>query len=135
MNQVHIQLINEIYILTSIYLKKYICKNSLQEVSKYQKVMDEASVDVDERPRKEYAGVTIERFDDKYYLIASDIFDLTEGHILTDDDLKQLPVKINFTGQPFNFKTDQEKAFELLLRIFSNANKMQDPKFVSFPVG
>ena len=104
-------------------------------MSKYQKVMDEASVDVDERPRKEYAGVTIERFDDKYYLIASDIFDLTEGHILTDDDLKQLPVKINFTGQPFNFKTDQEKAFELLLRIFSNANKMQDPKFVSFPVG
>ena len=97
--------------------------------------MDEESVDIDDRPKREYARVTIDSFDNKYYMIASQVFDLTEGKVLSTDDLKELPVKINFTGQNFDFKTDQAEAFKLLVRIFYNANKMQDPEFVSFPIG
>ena len=107
----------------------------MQEVSKYQELKDSEQADIDDRPRKYYSKVTIEKVDSTYYMIASEVFDLSEGRVLSNDDLKLLPFHITYRGPEVQYRANQEEAFTLLMRIFINANKMQNPEFVSFPVG
>lgn len=120
---------------TEFYIYEISLSVSWQEVSRYQEKMDEDPSQRDERPRRDYTRVTIEKVNGSYFLIGEDIFNLSAGIVLTTEMVKELPFQINYTGPPIHYKTNQEEAFAILLRIISNANKMQDPRFVSFPVG
>ena len=105
-------------------------------MSKYQKRLDEQDPgERDNRRSFDYNKPTLEKFADKFYLIATDVFDLTDCTKLTDEDLRLLPIKINYTGLEIEYKTDTKEAYKLLLNIIGNFNKMQDPEFYSFPLG
>ena len=108
-----------------------------QEVSKYQELKNVDPVDIDDRPRREYSKVTIERLEvgGKWYMFGTEVFDLTTGTALTEEDLKNLPFQISYIGPEFHYKTDEKEAFSILLHIISNANKLQDDEFYSFPLG
>ena len=92
---------------------------------------------------KHFYKPTVERFPDKddptksnFYLIAGDVF-LVSGEVkkLSQDDIKELPITISWKGPLFSFETDEAKCFELLTKIIYDMNLMQDPRFVSFPLG
>ena len=90
----------------------------------------------DNRPYREYSRPTIEKMGDRHYLFASDVFDLTGGgKKLTEDELKEIPIRPTYTGEEFEYKTEEKEAFELLLGIISNGNKMQNEEFFSYPLG
>ena len=83
---------------------------------------------------------TVEKFDDgedaKYYLVAGELFSLTgELKQLTDEEIADLPVIISWKGPNVKFEMDEKECFRLLTEIIFDMNKMQDPRFVSFPVG
>ena len=90
------------------------------------------------RPKKavQYFKPTVEEFDEKYYLISSDIW-LLGGVLmmLTPEEAQELPVIICWKGDPCHFRSNEKETIELLCQIISDMNMMQNPKFVSFPLG
>ena len=83
---------------------------------------------------------TVEKFEEgedaKYYLVAGEVFSLTgELRQLTDEEIADLPVIISWKGPNLNFEMDEKECFRLLSEIIFDMNEMQDPRFVSFPVG
>ena len=79
----------------------------------------------------------MEEFDGQYLLISSDVWLLGGGEprILSPEEIKELPVIICWKGEPCHFQADKEKAIGLLCQIVTDMNLMQNPKFVSFPLG
>ena len=109
--------------------------NLLQEVMRYQERIN-SQQDIERRPHKEYDVPTIEKFNGNYYLIASDIYDLSNnGKIIDDEVLSQFPVIPCYVGDRLDFQDDEYEAYRLLMEIIGNFNKLQDPKFYSFPLG
>ena len=111
---------------------------TFQEVNKYQRDLDEKGPgNRDNRPRREYREPTIDKIGQKWYFVANDVFDLAEGgHKLDDDELKALPIRLCYFGENIQFKTDRKEAFWILMKLFTNANRLQpDAEFNSFPVG
>ena len=104
---------------------------------RYQQACDnEGPEDRDERPYKEYAKPTIEKLGTRYYLIASEVYDLTRwGQKLDDQELKDLPIRHSYIGKEVYYKYEKKEAFAILMRIISNANKLQDPEYLSFILG
>ena len=79
---------------------------------------------------------TVEQFGENYYLVATDIFILGgQTRKLTLEETWELPVTVSWKGPHFCFETDERKCVELLSKIFSDMNTMQNKKFVSFPLG
>ena len=95
----------------------------------------------------ELSSPSVEKIGDAYYWIAGS----AEVHLLnherneenkfyarklSPDEIAQLPVEIVYVGQEnLIFLDDEEKAFTILVSIIEKMNSMQDPKFVSFPLG
>ena len=106
-------------------------------MARYQDRKD--AEDVNERDstiQKDYTKLTVEKFDGRYYLIASEIYDLSGGgKCLSDGEKKSLPFNLTYSGPEVKFKTDEKTAYEILLRIISNANKLQDAQYYSFILG
>ena len=104
---------------------------------KYQQGLDnEGPEDRDERPFKEYSKPTIEKIGTRYYLIASEVYDLTRwGHKLDEQEMTDLPIRHCYIGKEVYFKSNKKEAFTILMRIISNGNKLQDPEFYSFLLG
>ena len=68
--------------------------------------------------------------------MAMDVYDLTRwGQKLDEEELAELPFKHCYNGKEVLYRTERREAFELLMRIVKNANKMQDPEFYSFILG
>ena len=79
---------------------------------------------------------SVELLAEEYYLIASDVFIISGStRKLTRHEIDELPVIISWKGPRFCFHTDEKKCYELLTEIFQDMNMMQNPKFVSFPLG
>ena len=74
---------------------------------------------------------------DKHYMIARDIFDLSRGgKKLTPAEVLNLPSQMSYRGPSKTvYKSNVNQCLTLLLRIFANANKLQDKEFPSFAVG
>ena len=105
-------------------------------MSYQDRLYEEGPENRDNRPRREYSRVTIEKFEGKHYLIASNVFDLSEGgRCLTEDEIQKLPVNPCYTGPELTYKTNEKEAFAILMKILANANRMQDPDFYSFSLG
>ena len=91
---------------------------------------------IDRRLHKEYEVPTVEMFDGKYYLIANDIFDLSNnGQAIGTDIISQFPVILCYLGDQLHFEDNECEAFKLLIKIIYNFNRLQDSKFHSFPLG
>ena len=76
--------------------------------------------------------------EDSYLLVASEIYDIKDSSnikILSEDELKLLPMKLHYCGPPTQFKIEEKEAFRCLFSIISNMNSLQDLKFASFPLG
>ena len=102
----------------------------------YQENLDEEPGGRDTRPIREYSSPTIEKIDGRHFLFASDVFDLSRGgKKLSEEELINIPVRALYNGPEIEYKTDEKEAFEILLKILSNGNKMQDPEFYSFALG
>ena len=73
---------------------------------RYQQACDnEGPEDRDERPYKEYTKPTIEKLGTRYYLIASEVYDLTRwGQKLDDQELKDLPIRHSYIGKEVYYK-------------------------------
>ena len=114
-----------------------------QEKAKEQASQDPAGVGSSRARNKmttHFYKPTLEQFgeDDerKYYLIACDVFCLTgELEVLTPDQIADLPVIISWKGPTMTFSSDERECYKLLTDIIYDMNLMQDPQFVSFPVG
>ena len=103
---------------------------------RYQDQLDENPDAKDDRPRREFNKVTVQKLNGKRYLFAGDVFDLSRGgERLTEEEVSQLPIKAYYIGPDVDYKTDEKAAFEILSRILSNGNKMQDKEFYSFALG
>ena len=90
----------------------------------------------DKRPFRDYSKPTVEKFNGSYYFFASDVFDLSRGgQKLSQDEVDNLPVRVNYSGAVFEFDDDEKEAFTILMRIICNGNKMQYRRYVSFPLG
>ena len=90
----------------------------------------------DKRPFRDYNRPTAEKFNGSYYFFASDVFDLSSGgKKLSKEEVDNLPVRINYSGEEVEFDDDEKEAFTILMRIISNGNKMQYRRYVSFPLG
>ena len=85
----------------------------------------------------QYLKPTVEEFGERYFLISSDVWLLGGGvpRMLTHEEVQELPVIISWKGEPCHFHTDEKETMSLLCQIISDMNKMQNPKFVSFPLG
>ena len=55
--------------------------------------------------------------------------------MLTPEEKQELPVIICWKGEACHFQTDEKETTRLLCQIISDMNLMQNPKFVSFPLG
>ena len=76
--------------------------------------------------------------EDSYLLVASEIYDIKDSSnikILSEDELKLLPMKLHYCGPPTQFKIEEKEAFRCLFSIISKMNSLQDLKFASFPLG
>ena len=90
----------------------------------------------DPRPKVEFGEPTVKRIGSKLYLIASDVFDLSNGDkCLSNDDLKSFPDRYVYSGLEFRFKTEEAEAFQIFFSIVAKMNSMQDPDFYSFALG
>ena len=90
----------------------------------------------DTRPYREYSQPTVEKFQDRYYLFTPDVFDLSDGgKKLSPSEVDKLPVRVTYTGEEFEYRADTKEAFEILMRIISNGNKMQDRESYSVMLG
>ena len=90
----------------------------------------------DLRPAMEYLRPTVEKHGGRWYFFCSDVFDLSnEARKLTPDDLEQLPIRVTYTGEAYEFKTDLREAYILLMRIFRIGNMMQDRENYSWLLG
>ena len=66
---------------------------------KYQQRLNaEDPEDRDERPKREYSKITIEKLDGKYYMIGTEVYNLTDGTCLTKEEMRDLPVQVKYTG-------------------------------------
>ena len=103
----------------------------------YQERLDALGTDsTDSRPYREYSQPTVEKFEGRYFLFASDVFDLSNGgKKLSSHDAENIPVRFSYTGKEFEFKTDTREAFEILMRIINNGNQMQERESYSFILG
>ena len=70
-------------------------------------------------------------------MIAKDIFDLSNGgRKLNPTEVLNLPTQLCYVGPTKTvYKSNVNQCITLLLRIFGNANKLQDKEFPSFSVG
>ena len=69
-------------------------------------------------------------------MIAVDVFLISgDARKLDRQEVDELPVVISWKGPKYCFETDKKECFELLVKIISDMNSMQNPKFVSFPLG
>ena len=86
---------------------------------------------------RKYSSLAIDKFDNQYYLIGSDVFNLSAGgKKLTDEEVNTLPVIICYLGTDVKYSDDEREAYTLLLKIISNINKLQvSSDFMSFPFG
>ena len=82
----------------------------------------------------------------KFYFISGDtevyLLNLERGEDkpysqkLTVDEISDLPVEPVYVGpQSPIYSTEEKAAIELLLKIIGKMNVMQDPEFLSFPLG
>ena len=85
----------------------------------------------------QYYKPVVEKFSERYYLISSDVWLLGGGvpMMLTPEEKQELPVIICWKGEACHFQTDEKETTRLLCQIISDMNLMQNPKFVSFPLG
>ena len=91
---------------------------------------------MDARPARNYDRPQLDKLGDRYYFISKDIYDVTdEPHILNEDEIELLPLKIIYTGPRIEFSTDEKQCYKLLIDIIEKFNLMQNPKFYSFPLG
>ena len=103
---------------------------------RYQEQIEENPDAKDDRPRREFNKVTVQKLDGKRYMFAGGVFDLSRGgERLSEEEVSQLPIKAYYMGPEVDYKTDEKAAFEILSRILSNGNKMQDKDFYSFALG
>ena len=93
--------------------------------------------DRNSRKTKQYHKPTIDEFDGQFFLIAGDVFLLDDPPTkLTEDQVKELPVNISWTGPKLTFKIDPSECYKLLIEVIYDMNEMQkNKKFVSFPIG
>ena len=54
---------------------------------------------------------------------------------MTPSELRALPVILSWEGPVLTFQTDQESCITHLVDIIHDMNLMQDPEYVSLPVG
>ena len=91
------------------------------------------------RARKavQYYRPTVEEFDQRLFLISSDVWLLGGGEPrkLSQDELESLLVIISWRGPDCHFRTDMKECIRLLCEIIRDMNTMQNPKFFSFPLG
>jgi len=84
---------------------------------------------------KQFRKPTLVEFDDKMYLVADSVFILGLPVIkLTPEEVDSLPVIISWIGPKYEFKTDPEAGFRLLVEIIDDFNSLQNPKFKSAPL-
>ena len=85
---------------------------------------------------RKFRKPTLVEFDDEIYLVADSVFILGMPVVkLTSEEVDALPVIISWTGPRYEFKTDPEAGFRLLVEIFDDFNSLQNPKFKSAPLG
>ena len=99
--------------------------------------MEALGPEVSTKQYKKFSTPTVAKFGDQYYLVASDIFNLSDGGVkLTEEDINALPAIICYLGQDFKYSDNEREAYSLLMKIISNINKMQDStEYQSFPLG
>ena len=79
---------------------------------------------------------TVELIEEKYYLIANDVFSLSGiPKKLTSEVKADLPIQIKWKGPSLDFKVDVRECFKLLVDIIYDMNEMQDRRFASAPLG
>ena len=103
----------------------------------YQERLDAlGATSQDTRPYREYSQPTVEKFQDRYYFFASEVFDISNGgRKLSSEEADNLPVRFTYTGEEIQFKSDPREAFEILMRIIKNGNLMQERDSFSFIFG
>ena len=118
----------------------------IQECGKYnekQKEMRASQAPGTQRQRvtakktAHYYKPTVEEFDDRFYLISSDVWLLGGGEPrkLSQDEVEALPIIFSWRGPGCHFRTDMKECTRLLCEIIRDMNIMQNPKFISFPLG
>ena len=91
---------------------------------------------VDKRSVRTYTRPQLDKIGDCYYYIASDIFDVTEqAKKMSEEEVKEMPVKVIYSGPVIDFLTDEKECFTLLMEIIKKFNLMQSDEFYSFPLG
>ena len=114
------------------------------------KIWDEKNRPGDTNRKKilELSSPSIQQIDGKFYWIAG----AEEVHLLNHErtvgsgasyarklgteEIAELPIELVYVGpDTIGFINDEEKAFTNLVGILERMNLMQDPKFVSFPLG
>ena len=61
--------------------------------------------------------------------------DFTYAEVLTDEEVLALPITIKYSGPPTDFTCDEEVFIKRFGKIITDFNKMQEPRFQSFPIG
>ena len=85
---------------------------------------------------KQFRKPTLVEFDEKMYLVSNSVFLLGLPVVkLTPEEVDALPVTISWTGPKYDFQTDTEAGFRLLVEIIDDFNSLQNPKFKSAPLG
>ena len=85
---------------------------------------------------QQFKKPAIIEIEDRFYLVASDIFLLGPAVVkLSHEEVLELPVTICYSGPVKNFEADLRSCYSLLSEIFTMYNSLQNPRFVSFPIG
>ena len=90
----------------------------------------------------EVSQPSLQVIEDRHYWISGsrDIFLLNSEDSfackLVEEEIEELPVEVVFVGHdPPNFIVDEQRAFEIIIKIIHNMNQMQTSKIYSFPLG
>ena len=86
---------------------------------------------------KQYTKPTIEEIDGQFFLIADEIYLLSEHPTkLCPDQVNELPFNIAWNGPRLSFKVDPKECYRLLFELISDMNAMQkNKKYLGFCIG
>ena len=100
---------------------------------------------VHRKPRKEYTCPCLERINGSFYFIGPKVYRLNQkepgnflvdyAEVLSDAEVSNLPVSIKYIGPHLEFSCDERGFIECYGKILREFNLMQDPRYVSFPLG
>ena len=137
------QLSPSLKLLYSI-IKEFFCQFFGVFLDQQLQLFDEAN-NPSQTPNKtilEVPQASLQVIEERHYWISGsrDIFLLNSGDSfaskLSEEEIEELPVEVVFVGhENLNFIVDEERAFDIIIKIIRNMNQMQTSKIYSFPLG